>query len=116
MARDVRMSELIEANPTFEQQMRDWQTERHHRGENPFDWESFRSVAQYMGACDPGTDPPMEFFWFTSPEGGMMTAPSVDVPAATGASKVPSARLVSPGKDRGTGGSGEALTEVKYWR
>src|SRR5688500_10402595 len=50
MFRDVRMSELIEANPTLEQQMRDWQTERHHRGENPFDWEAFRVVVSYVGA------------------------------------------------------------------
>ena len=68
MYRDVRMSELIEANPTLEQQLRDWQTERHRRGENAFDWQAFRSVVTYMGACDPGSEPPAEFFWFTPPE------------------------------------------------
>jgi hypothetical protein len=109
MARDVHMAELIEANPTFEQQMRDWQTERHHRGENPFDWQAFRAVVGYVGACDPGAEPPTEFFWFTTPDGSAPAVPSVVSAGST--SDVPSARLVSPGQDRAN-----TLTGVKYWR
>jgi hypothetical protein len=111
MFRDVRMSELIEANPTLEQQMRDWQTERHQRGENPFDWQGFRSVVSYVGSCDPGADPPSEFFWFTSPDGTPSVVRSpVDGPSESG-SDGPSARLVAPGRERA-----RSLTGVKYWR
>ncbi len=67
MARDARMSDLISANPSFEQQMRDWQTERHQKGEHPFDWEAFRTLQAYIGATDPGDVPPAEFYWFTPP-------------------------------------------------
>ena len=116
MARDVRMSELIEMNPMLEQQLRDWQTERHRRHENAFDWQAFRAAASYMGACDPGIDPPAEFFWFTPPGGSVAAVPEVAGSTASSTRKVPSARLVAPGQDRGTGGSGEPLTEVKYWR
>jgi hypothetical protein len=108
MFRDVRMSELIEANPSLEQQMRDWQTERHHRGENPFDWDTFRTVVSYVGACDPGEDPPSEFFWFTPPDGSAPAVPAL----AVSTSDIPSSgRLVSPGQDRAS-----SLTGVKYWR
>jgi hypothetical protein len=107
MFRDVHMSELIEANPTFEQQMRDWQTERHHRSENPFDWDAFRVVVSYVGGCDPGSDPPSEFFWFTPPDSGPSAVPAVTVSASEG----PSARLVVPGQDRA-----ETITGMKYWR
>jgi hypothetical protein len=107
MFRDVRMSELIGANPTLEQQMRDWQTERHHRGENPFDWQAFRAVVSYVGSCDPGADPPSEFFWFTPPDGGSPAVPELVVSR----SDVPSARLVTPGQDRAS-----SLTGAKYWR
>jgi hypothetical protein len=116
MARDVRMSELIEANSALEQQLRDWQTDRHRRNENAFDWEAFRVAVSYMGVADPGIDPPAEFFWFTPPGGSVVETPVVAGSTASTATKVPSARLVSPGRDRGTGGSGEPLTEVKYWR
>jgi hypothetical protein len=107
MFRDVRMSELLEANPTLEQQMRDWQTERHHRGENPFDWQAFRTVASYVGACDPGADPPSEFYWFTPPDGSVSLVPELVASSSVG----PSSRLVAPGRDRES-----SLTEVKYWR
>jgi hypothetical protein len=107
MSHDVRIEELIEANPTLEQQMRDWQSARHQRGENPFDWESFRTVVSFVGACDPGTEPPSEFYWFTPP--------AISVPAAPESggsiSDAPSARLVSPGEHGATD-----LTEMKYWR
>ena len=111
MFRDVRMSELIEANPTLEQQMRDWQTERHQRGENAFDWAAFRSVVSYVGACDPGADPPSEFFWFTSPDGSAPVVPNPMDSPADSASDGPSARLVAPGRDRAS-----SMTGVKYWR
>jgi hypothetical protein len=116
MSRDVRMSELIEANPALEQQLRDWQAERHGRGENPFDWQAFRVVVSYMGASDPGDEPPSEFFWFTPSDGGSTTMKPAATSTATRTTNVPSARLVVPGQDRGAGGTGEPLTEVKYWR
>jgi hypothetical protein len=95
--------------------MRDWQTERYHRGENPFDWQTFRTAVHYMGSCDPGGNAPAEFFWFTSLDGAPVTFEAVvGTPPST--AKGPSARLAAPGRDRGAGGSGEALTEVKYWR
>jgi len=116
MFRDVCMSELIEANPGLEQQMRDWQIERHWHGENPFDWTAFRSVVSYVGGADPGADPPGEFFWFTPPDGSPTLLPGL----ATASSNRPSARLVSPGRELGSAEDAErsasALTEVKYWR
>jgi hypothetical protein len=107
MSENVRIEALIEANPTLEQQMRDWQTARHQRGESPFDWDSFRSVVSFVGACDPGADPPPEFFWFTPPADGASAAPY----AGSSTSNAPSARLVSPGKD-----GASDLTAMKYWR
>lgn len=116
MLREVRMDDLIEANPCLEQQMRDWQTERHYRGESPFDWQAFRTVMSYVGACDPGERPPSEFFWFTPPGSASPLVPDL----AAVSSDIPSARLVSPGRDaRIAGSAGEPrpdLTEVKYWR
>lgn len=107
MFHDVRIDELIEANPTLEQHMRDWQTARHQRGENPFDWESFRTVMAFVGARDPGDEAPSEFYWFTPPVGS-----AVAVLASAGdRSAAPSARLASPGRD-----GASSLTEVKYWR
>lgn len=116
MSRDVRMSELIDANPAIESQLRDWQAERHRRGENPFDWQAFRVVVNYMGESDPGEDPPTEFFWFTPTDGGSVGSAPVAASAATKAGRAPSSRLVAPGQDRGAGGTGEPLSEVKYWR
>ena len=117
MFRDVCMSELIEANPGLEQQMRDWQIERHQHAENPFDWDAFRAVVSYIGACDPGENPPNEFFWFTPSDG----SPATRLPVTAGTSRVPSARLVSPGHELGPAAIPEAprssrLTEVKTWR
>ena len=109
MFSDVRMADLIEANPSLEQQMRDWQTERHHRGENPFDWAVFRAVMSYVGACDPGSDAPTEFYWFTPPEANTpLTLNAMDSPSP---SDGPSARLVAPGRERASN-----LTGMKYWR
>jgi hypothetical protein len=117
MFRDVCMSELSEANPRIEQQMRDWQIERHQHGANPFDWDSFRAVVSYIGASDPGEDPPTEFFWFTPPDGSQAARPLL----AAAASRVPSARLVSPGRELGSAATAETsrsstLTDIKTWR
>jgi hypothetical protein len=111
------MSELTEANPGLEQQMRDWQIERHRQGENPFDWAVFRAVVSYVGASDPGEDPPNEFFWFTPPDSN----PSPRLATATAPSSAPSARLVSPGRELGSTAESKVpdssgLTEVKHWR
>ena len=121
MFRDVCMSELIEANPGLEQQMRDWQIERHQHGENPFDWQAFRVVVSYLGASDPGEVAPMEFFWFTPADGSPTLLPELvaEKPVADSAS-VPSARLVTPGRDpsasQASTTSSSGLTDVKYWR
>jgi hypothetical protein len=109
MQRDVRMADLIETNPLLEQQMRDWQTEQHHRGENPFDWAAFRAVVSYVGACDPGSDAPTEFYWFTTPDASSPLVLSA-MDSAT-PSDGPSARLVAPGRDRAS-----TVTGMKYWR
>jgi len=110
------MSELIEANPDLEQHMRDWQLERHQHGENPFDWQAFRVVVSFVGASDPGEDPPTEFFWFTPPDGSPTLLPAL----ATASSDVPSARLVTPGRDPGASGTskaeGSGIRDIKYWR
>lgn len=92
MPRDARMSDLISANRGFEQQMRDWQTERHQKGENPFDWQAFRTLEAYIGATDPGDVPPAEFYWFTPP----VATQSRTLVAAGSATGAPSATLVSP--------------------
>ena len=92
MARDARMSDLISANPSFEQQMRDWQTERHQKGENPFDWEAFRTLEAFIGATDPGDVPPAEFYWFAPPAAFRRRT----LAAAGSATGAPSAVLVSP--------------------
>lgn len=113
MFRDVFMSELIGANPDLEQQMRDWQLERHQHGYNPFDWQAFRSSVQYLGAADPGEIAPTEFFWFTRPD----ESPAVLPVLAAASSDVPSARLVTPGREIGTAETARTgLTDVKYWR
>ena len=92
MARDARMSDFISANPSFEQQMRDWQTEQHQKGGNPFDWAAFRTLEAYIGATDPGDVPPAEFYWF-APPAAVRTRTLAAAGTATGA---PSATLVSP--------------------
>ena len=106
MARDARMSDLISANPSFEQQMRDWQTERHQKGENPFDWEAFRTLEAYIGATDPGDEPPAEFYWFTPPAA---VRPRTMATAGS-AGGAPSATLVSPATLRASapGGASES--------
>ncbi len=108
MARDARMSDLISANPSFEQQMRDWQTERHQKGEHPFDWEAFRTLQAYIGATDPGDVPPAEFYWFTPPA----TTRHLTLAAAGSAVGAPSATLVSPATLRASapGEASEAMS------
>jgi hypothetical protein len=86
------MSDLISANRGFEQQMRDWQTERHQKGENPFDWQAFRKLEACIGATDPGDEPPAEFYWFAPP----VATRSRTLVAAGPGTGAPSATLVSP--------------------
>ena len=107
MARDARMTDLISANPSFEQHMRDWQTERHQKGENPFDWEAFRTLEAYIGATDPGDAPPAEFYWFTPPA----AAPRRTLATAGSATGAPSAILVSPATLRASA-PGEASESI----
>jgi hypothetical protein len=62
----------------------------------------------FVGATDPGAEPPSEFYWFNPPAIGAVLMPE----AGASSSDAPSARLVSPGKD----GASPRLTEMKYWR
>jgi hypothetical protein len=118
MFRDrVYMSELIKVNPGLEQQMRNWQLEQHRQAEDPFDWQAFRVVVSYVGASDPGEQPPVEFFWFTPPGGSPVSLPEL----VTASSSVPSARLVKPGSDPDAARTSSprlrpGVTDVKYWR
>ncbi len=67
MGRSVSVEELSAVDPTFERQMRVWQTERARRGEDPFDWEAFRDLEAHVLAPDPGDVAPPEFYWFSPP-------------------------------------------------
>ncbi|MCC6179100.1 MAG: hypothetical protein IT305_27635 [Chloroflexi bacterium] len=116
MERDVRIADLAVDNPNLEQVMRDWQAERHQKGESPFDWQTFRATVGYVGLADPGADPPNEFYWFIPPDTGAVR-PSERVMTAEREATSPSAVLVTPGAGlRSTGGADSELTEMKYWR
>jgi hypothetical protein len=96
MARDAHMSDLIAVNPNVEQQMRDWQTERHQKGESPFEWAAFRDHEARIGAADPGEQPPPEFYWFAPPAMARARVPAASGTATLAPSTAPSAVLVSP--------------------
>ena len=64
MSDNVKVADLLVANPIIESHMRVWQTERQQKGEDPLDWPAFRAFAAYINAPDPGGSPPSEFFWF----------------------------------------------------
>lgn len=86
MSSDVRLADLIEANPNFEQQMRDWQSQRAQKGEDPLDWQAFRELETYIGAPDPGESAPSEFLSFSPPAQASapeLTAPEQAAPEAT---------------------------------
>ncbi len=92
MTFDARLNDLIAANPNLEQQMRDWQTERHQKGEDPFDWNAFRTIESYISAVDPGESAPAEFYWFSVSDAGRAHVAVTTAP--TGGA--PSSVLVSP--------------------
>jgi hypothetical protein len=98
MSGDVRLADLIEANPNFEQQMRDWQSERARKGEDPLDWQAFRELETYIGAPDPGESAPSEFLSFSPPAQASApeVAASTDVAPEAAASDAASSAEVSP--------------------
>jgi len=67
MSGSVKLADLISANPSFEQQMLDWQARRHRKGKDPLDWQALRRAQASIGAPDPGDAPPTEFFAFADP-------------------------------------------------
>lgn len=69
MFRDVRLADLIATNPSIEHQMREWQTEQHQHGRDPLNWQEFRHLQSVLRGPDPGSDPPVEFYWFAVPSG-----------------------------------------------
>jgi hypothetical protein len=97
MSSDVRLADLIEANPNFEQQMRDWQGERAQKGEDPLDWQAFRELETYIGAPDPGESAPSEFLAFSPPAraSAAEAAASADVAPEAAASDAASGAEVS---------------------
>jgi hypothetical protein len=104
MSGDVSMADLVAANPNFEQQMRDWQTERHQKGEDPTDWQAFRELETFIGAPDPGENAPSEFMSFTPP------AVAAETPSADG-----SAGEVTQATDAATTEAAEAAPKEKSW-
>ena len=54
-------AELMEQNPNIRQQYDDWRTQRAQKGQDPTDWDEFRSFFTYIGAPDPGSRPPDDF-------------------------------------------------------
>jgi hypothetical protein len=106
MNRDVRMSDLIAANPAFEQQMRDWQNERHRRGESPFNWPAFRSLTTFRVGQDPGIDPPDEFFSFMPSD-----PPPPSVPNRVGAT----ADALSSQRTAPSPGQSTRSTGIRSW-
>ena len=64
MTDNVKVADLLVANPIIESHMRVWQTERQQKGENPLDWPAFRAFAAYINSPDPGDSAPSEFYWF----------------------------------------------------
>ncbi|MFN8526360.1 MAG: hypothetical protein U0821_24945 [Chloroflexota bacterium] len=67
MFRDVNLDDLIIVNPRIENEMRQWQTERHQHGMDPLDWAAFRALQAELRAPDPGESAPAEFYWFSVP-------------------------------------------------
>jgi hypothetical protein len=55
------LAALVEANPSIEEQVREWQEQRRANGEDPNDWAAFRQHVQALGAPDPGEDEPEDF-------------------------------------------------------
>lgn len=120
MSGDMSMADLVAANPNFEQQMRDWQTERHQKGEDPTDWQAFRELETFIGAPDPGENAPSEFMSFTPPAVATEApaAETTEAPVAE-ASEAPSADgsagEVTQATDAATPETAEAAPEEKSW-
>jgi hypothetical protein len=55
------MDLMTAVNPNFTQQMLEWKSARRARGENPCDWQAFRTHLVAIGAPDPGPNPPPAF-------------------------------------------------------
>lgn len=64
---------ITAANPNFDAQLIQWQTERSANGENPYDWAAFRAHEIAIGAPDPGPTAPTQFYGSTA--GGSISHP-----------------------------------------
>jgi hypothetical protein len=49
---------LGQDNPNIRQQYDEWSTARSQNGEDPTDWEAFRTHVLALGAPDPGSESP----------------------------------------------------------
>jgi hypothetical protein len=54
-------AELAASNPNIRGQYDEWRGLRDQRGEDPSDWEAFRTHVLAIGAPDPGDRPPDDF-------------------------------------------------------
>ena len=54
-------AELMQQNPNIRSQYDDWRNQRSEKGQDPTDWDEFRSFVMYIGAPDPGMQPPDDF-------------------------------------------------------
>ena len=52
---------LMEQNPNIREQYDTWRGERSQKGEDSTDWQAFREFVTYIGAPDPGAQPPDDF-------------------------------------------------------
>lgn len=59
-------AELSEQNPNFQQQYQEWRQVRAQNGENPDDYQAFRQHLIFLGAPDPGDQPPDDWAGFSA--------------------------------------------------
>lgn len=55
------LADLEDDNPNIRQQAEEWRAQREANGEDPDDWEAFRTHVQALGAPDPGDEEPDDF-------------------------------------------------------
>lgn len=59
----AKLTDLEQQNPNIQQQMEEWQQQRLQNKELSRNWEDFRQHVIALGAPDPGTEAPQEFFF-----------------------------------------------------
>ena len=58
--------ELAEQNPNFPHQYQEWRQARAQNGEDPNDYAAFRNHLLFLGAPDPGEEPPVDWAGFSA--------------------------------------------------